>query len=66
MKLKIYSNIILNVVWYGFEILCLVLREKHKLMLCENGLLRKVFGSKKEEEEEEEEEGENGIRSTSR
>jgi hypothetical protein len=40
-----------------------VLRERHKLVLCEYRMLRKVFGSKKEEEEEG---GENGIRPTSR
>jgi len=63
MKLKIYRNIILNVVLYRFEALSLVLREKHKLILCENKILREVFGSKKENEEKE---GENGIRPISR
>jgi hypothetical protein len=43
--------------------LSLVLRERHKLMLCENRIPRKVFGPKKEEEKEG---GEDGIRPTSR
>jgi hypothetical protein len=42
----------------------LVLKEKHKLILCENRMLRKVYGAKKEKEEEVG--GENGISPASR
>jgi len=47
MKFKIYRNIILCVVWCGFETLSLVMREKHKPKFFENRMLRKVFGPKK-------------------
>ena len=43
--------------------LSLVLRERHKLMFCENRMLRKVFGPKKNAEERG---GENGIAPTAR
>jgi hypothetical protein len=59
----IKEKIILNVVWYRFEASSLLLREKHKLILCENRILRKIFEPKKENEKKE---GENGIRPMSR
>jgi hypothetical protein len=39
----------LPVVLYGFETLSLILREKHKLRLFENWVLRGVFGPNKDE-----------------
>ena len=49
MKIKIYRTIILPVVLYGCETWSLTLREEHKLRVLENGVLRKIFGPKKNE-----------------
>ena len=48
-KVKTYKTIILPVVLYGFETLSLTLREKHRLWVFENKVLRKIFGAKKDE-----------------
>jgi hypothetical protein len=45
-----YKTISLSVVSYGCETWSLTLREDHKLSLIENGVLRRIFGPKKEEE----------------
>jgi hypothetical protein len=45
-NLKIYRNIILSVVLYGFETWSLTLREEHRLRVFENRVLRRIFGAK--------------------
>jgi hypothetical protein len=42
-------NGIFPVVFYGYEIWFLILREEHRLRVFENRVLRKVFGSKRDE-----------------
>jgi hypothetical protein len=50
LKLKIYKNIILPVVLYGYETWCLILREDHRLtVVSDNWVLRRIFGPKREE-----------------
>jgi hypothetical protein len=49
LKIKIYRTIILPVVLYGCETWSLTLREKRRLRVFENKVLRKVFGPKKDE-----------------
>ena len=44
-----YTTIILPVVVYGCETWSLTLREKHRLKLFENRVLRKIFGPKRGE-----------------
>jgi hypothetical protein len=53
LKINIYSNIILPVVLCGDEIWFLILKEKCRLSLFENGVLRKIFGIKGNEVMEE-------------
>ena len=48
LKIKIYRTIILPVVLYGCETWSLTLREKHRLRVFENRVLRKVFGPKRD------------------
>jgi hypothetical protein len=45
-KIKIYRNIILPVVLNGCETWSLTLREKHRLRVFENRVLRRIFGPK--------------------
>jgi hypothetical protein len=49
-KIKIYKyrTIIWPVVLYGCETWSLTLREKRKLRVFENGVLRRIFGPKKD------------------
>jgi hypothetical protein len=49
VKIKIYKTIILPVVLYGCETLSLTLREKHRLGVFENRVLRRIFGPKRDE-----------------
>jgi len=49
LKIKIYRTVILPVVLYGCETLSLTLREKRRLRLFENRVLRRVFGPKRDE-----------------
>ena len=46
LKIKIYRTTILPVVLYGCEKWSLTLREERRLMVFENRVLRRVFGSK--------------------
>ena len=46
---KLRQTIILLVVLYGCEIWSLTLREKHRLRVFENKVLRKIFGAKRDE-----------------
>jgi hypothetical protein len=47
IRIRIYKTIILPVVLY--ECLCLTLRERHRLRVCENRVLRRIFGPKRDE-----------------
>jgi hypothetical protein len=49
LKIKIYRNIILPVVFYGCETWLLTLREERRLRVFENRVLRRVFGLKGDE-----------------
>jgi hypothetical protein len=53
LKIKIYRNIILPVVLYGCETWSLTLRDKRRLRVFENRVLRGVFGPKRDEVTEE-------------
>jgi hypothetical protein len=44
-----YKTITLPVVLYGCETWSLTLREEHSLMVFENRVLRRIFGSKRHE-----------------
>jgi hypothetical protein len=44
-KRRIYSD----VVFYGYEIWSLILREDHRLRVFENRVLRRIFGPKRDE-----------------
>jgi hypothetical protein len=47
--IRIYKTIILPVVLYGCETWSLSLREKHRLRVFENKVLRRIFGPKRAE-----------------
>jgi hypothetical protein len=47
VKVKIYKTIILPVVLYGCNTWSLTLREKHRLRMFENRVLRRIFGPKR-------------------
>jgi hypothetical protein len=49
LKIKIYRTISLPVVLYGCETWSLTLREERMLRVCENRVLRRVFGPKRDE-----------------
>jgi hypothetical protein len=49
LKLKLYKAIILPVFLYGCVTWYVTLRENHILRVFENGVLRRIFGSKREE-----------------
>jgi len=49
LKIKIYRTIILPVVLYGCETWSLTLREECRLRVSENGVLRGIFGPKRDE-----------------
>jgi hypothetical protein len=49
VKIKIYRTIILPVVLYWCETWSLTLREKHRLRVSENRVLRRIFGPKRAE-----------------
>jgi hypothetical protein len=46
---KIYRTIILPLVLYGFATFLLTLREKRRLRVFENRVLRRIFGHKRDE-----------------
>jgi hypothetical protein len=48
-KIRVYRTIILPVVLYGCEIWPLTLREEQGLRMCENRVLRRIFGPKRDE-----------------
>jgi len=47
IMIKMYRNIILPIVFYGFNTWSLTLREERRLRLFENMKLRNVFGPKR-------------------
>jgi hypothetical protein len=49
LKIRICKAIILPVVLYGCETWLLTLREVHRLRVFENGVLRRIFGPKRDE-----------------
>jgi hypothetical protein len=49
VKIKIHKTIILPIVLYGCETWSLTLREDHRLRVLENGVLRRIFGPKRDE-----------------
>jgi hypothetical protein len=49
LKIKIYRTIIIPVVLYGCETWSLVLREKCRLTVYENRVLRRIFGPTRNE-----------------
>jgi hypothetical protein len=49
IKTKIYRSITLPVIFDGCQAGSLKLREKHRLRMCENRVLRKIFGPKTDE-----------------
>jgi hypothetical protein len=49
LKIRIYRTINLPVVLYGCETWSLALREKHRLRVFANRVLRKIFGPKMDE-----------------
>ena len=49
LKIKIYRNIILPVVFYGCETWSLTLREERRLRVFENRVMRRIFGCKRDE-----------------
>ena len=49
LKIKIYRTIILPVVLYGCETWSLTLREKRRLRVFENRVLRRIYGPKRDE-----------------
>jgi len=49
LKIKVYRNIILPVVLYGWETWSLTLGEERRLRVFEKRVLRRVFGPKRNE-----------------
>jgi len=49
VKIKIYRTIILPFVFYGCKTWLLVLREVCRLKVCENSVLRRTFGSRRDQ-----------------
>jgi hypothetical protein len=49
LKIRIYKTIILLLFLYGCETWSLTLREKYRLRLFENRVLRRIFGPKWDE-----------------
>jgi hypothetical protein len=49
VKIRLYRTIILPVVLYECETWSLTLREEHRLKVCENRVLRIIFGPKRDE-----------------
>jgi hypothetical protein len=47
-KIKIYRTIILPVVVYECETWSLTLREEHRLRVFKNGVLKRIFGPKRD------------------
>jgi hypothetical protein len=50
LKIKVYKTVILPVVLYGCETWSLTLGKEHRLRVFENGVLRRIFGPKREDD----------------
>jgi hypothetical protein len=50
LKIKIHKTVILPLVLYGCRTWSLTLREEQRLRVFENGVLRRIFGPKREED----------------
>jgi hypothetical protein len=50
LKIKVYKTVIYPVVLYECGTWSLTLREEHRLRVCENRVLRRTFGPKREED----------------
>jgi hypothetical protein len=48
LKVRMYKNTILPLVLYGSETCSLTLWEKYKLRVCENMVLKRIFGPKRD------------------
>jgi hypothetical protein len=48
-KIRVYRTVVLLVVLYGCETLSVTLREKQRLRVFENRVLRRIFGPKRDE-----------------
>jgi hypothetical protein len=48
LRMKFTYLIIFHVVWYGCETWSVTLRDKHMLRAFDNGVLRKIFGHKRQ------------------
>jgi hypothetical protein len=49
LQVKIYTTIILPVIFYGCETWSLTLREEHRLRVFENRVLKRIFGPKRDQ-----------------
>jgi hypothetical protein len=49
-KIKIYRTVILPVILHACVTWSLILRDEHKLRVCDNRALRKISGSERDEE----------------
>ena len=49
IKIKIYRTVIFPIVFCGCETWFLTFREECRLRVCENMVLRRIFGSKRDE-----------------
>ena len=49
IKIKVYRTIILPFVLCWCETWSLTLREERRLRVCENGVLRRIFGPKRDD-----------------
>jgi hypothetical protein len=49
VKVKMYKTMILPVILYGCEISCLTSRKWRRLRVFESGVLRRIFGPKRDE-----------------
>jgi hypothetical protein len=49
VKIKTYNTIILPAILYGCETWSLTLREEHRENAFENGVMRRIFGPKRNE-----------------
>jgi hypothetical protein len=49
IKIRIYKTVILPVVLYGCETLCLTLREERRMSVFVNSVLKRIFGQNRDE-----------------
>jgi hypothetical protein len=49
VKIEVYKTVIIRKVLYGCETWSLTIREEHIVKVCESGVLRRIFGPKRDE-----------------